>query len=50
VHVIPPHRPPKHPLTARLPHLARPTHRGRVPLPHRRTAIGWALSVLAPWR
>ncbi len=48
VHVIPPHRPPKHPLTARLPRPARPTHRGRVPLPARRTAIGWALSVLAP--
>ncbi|MFF9318100.1 DUF4118 domain-containing protein [Streptomyces sp. NPDC014735] len=48
VHVIPPHRPPKHPLTARLPRLARPVRRSRVPLPVRRTAIGWTLSVLAP--
>lgn len=48
VHVIPPHRPPRHPLTARLPHLARPLRRSRVPLPVRRTAIGWTLSVLAP--
>ncbi|MFF3365253.1 DUF4118 domain-containing protein [Streptomyces misionensis] len=48
VHVIPPHRPPRHRLTARLPRLARPMRRRRASLPVRRTAIGWTLSVLAP--
>ncbi|MCX4790606.1 MULTISPECIES: sensor histidine kinase [unclassified Streptomyces] len=45
LHVIPFRRPPKRPLTARLPHLSR--HR-RVPLPPRRAAVGWLLAVLAP--
>ncbi|MER6102907.1 DUF4118 domain-containing protein [Streptomyces sp. NPDC001832] len=45
LHVIPFRRPPKRPLTARLPHLSR--HR-RVPLPPRRAAVGWLLAVVAP--
>ncbi|MFF9403481.1 DUF4118 domain-containing protein [Streptomyces sp. NPDC014744] len=48
VHVIPPYRPFKYPLTARLPRLARPVRRSQGPLTVRRTVIDWALSVLAP--
>jgi two-component system, OmpR family, sensor histidine kinase KdpD len=48
VHVIPPRRPRKRTLIARLPHFTRPTHRPRVPLPLRRAAVGWLLAFLAP--